>query len=62
MIEGKTVAGEAAEEKVVEDTLAGWGKSGSAAVSYWQRHGSRVVRLSSRWGNSRALTDHLRWW
>ena len=35
MIEGKTVDGEAAEEKVVEE------KSGSAAVSYWQRHGEQ---------------------
>ena len=41
VIEGKTVAGEAAEEKVVEDTLAVGEKSGSAAVSYWQRHGEQ---------------------
>ena len=38
MIEGKTVDGEAAEEKVVEDTLVIEEKSGSSAVSYWQRY------------------------
>ena len=41
MIEGKTVDGEAAEEQVVEDELAVEKKSGSAAVSCWQRHGKQ---------------------
>ena len=41
VIEGKTVDGEATEEKVVDDTLAVEDKSGSAAVSYWQRHGEQ---------------------
>ena len=41
MIEGKTVDGEAAEEKVIADTLAVEEKSGSTAVSYWQRHGEQ---------------------
>ena len=41
VIEGKTVAREAAEEKVVVDMLAIGEKSGSMAVSYWQRHGEQ---------------------
>ena len=41
MLEGKTVDGEAGEEQVVEDALAVEKKSGSAAVSCWQRHGKQ---------------------
>ena len=39
MIEGKTVEGEAAEEKIVEDTRAVEVKSAFVAASYWQRCG-----------------------
>ena len=41
MIEGKTVDGEAAEEQVVKDALAVEKKSGSAALSCWQRNGKQ---------------------
>ena len=41
MIERKTVDGQAAEEQVVEDALAVGNKSGSAAVSCWQRRGKQ---------------------